>query len=109
MCPSEVSDVEHTIWQAYQDRGVKVWGVAGDDPLATLIAFRDQMGVTFPILFDENGEVHDQYNAGPNETNSVYPQDWIIGGDGRVVYVNRAYEPEEMIGVIEAELERLGE
>ena len=85
-----------------------MWGVGGDDPLATLQLFQDQMGLTFPILFDEGGAVHSMYNTGKNATNSVYPQDWIIGVDGTVVYVNNAYEPEEMIEVLDAEIEKMG-
>ena len=37
---------------------------------------------------------------------AAFPQDWIIGSDGRVAYVNNAYEPDEMIDVIERELVR---
>ena len=50
------------------------------------------MGLTYPILFDEGGLVHDQYNPGDIPT-SLYPQDWIIGADGRVRYVNTIYDP----------------
>ena len=43
-------------------------------------------------------------NPGKAPTNSAYPQDWIVGVDGTIVYVNTQYEPDEMAQIIEAEL-----
>ena len=62
------------------------------------------MGLTFPILFDGGGLVHGSYGELRHEFGTRYPQDWIIGVDGTLLYVNTAYEPDEMTAVIEAEL-----
>jgi hypothetical protein len=35
---------------------------------------------------------------------SPYPQDWVIDSDGRVAYVNTAYEPDELKAVLESDL-----
>ena len=43
-------------------------------------------------------------NPGDIPTNSLYPQDWIIGADGRVRYVNTIYDPVELMAVLDAEL-----
>jgi len=96
--------MEYTLWQAYEAAGVRVWGIAPDDSFGTLTTFSDEMGLSFPILYDDGGVVHGAYNAGAKTTNSVYPQDWIIGANGTVLYVNTAYDPDQMIGVLEAEL-----
>ena len=104
VCPSEVSDIDEAIWQVYRDAGVVVWGIGSEDPLASLQAFTEQMGVTFPVLFDGGGQVHAQYDIGPRATNPIHPQDWIVGVDGTLVYVNNTYEPSGMIAGIEAEL-----
>jgi len=61
------------------------------------------MGVTFPILYDTGGAVHTLYSQQSAE-GTIYPQDWIIGVDGRVKYVNNGYDAAAMIAVIEAEL-----
>jgi peroxiredoxin len=65
------------------------------------------MGISFPVLFDENGDVKDLYNPGEKFTNSVYPQDWIIGVDGTVAYVNTVYAPDEMYEVLDAEIAKM--
>ena len=81
-----------------------VWGIGPQDGLNNLQIFHEQMGLTYPFLYDDGGIAHADYNPGQKTTNSIYPQDWIIGADGTVLYVNTAYEPNEMIAVIEAEL-----
>ncbi len=80
-----------------------VWGVGSQDTYEDLVAFRDWMGVTFPILFDENATVQRQYEQ-VRARSSVYPQDWIIGPDGIVLYVNNAYDAEAMTEIIESVL-----
>ena len=86
---------------------MQVWGIGSEDGRDVLETFTEQMGITFPVLFDDGAVVQQDYNPGQNTTNSVYPQDWIIGVDGTVVYVSTSYNPEEMIEILEAELAKV--
>ena len=81
-----------------------MWGIGSQDELASLAGFSQQMGLTFPVLYDEGAAVQAMYDPGKVPTNSIYPQDWIVGVDGTIVYVNTTYEPGEMIATIEQEL-----
>ena len=81
-----------------------VFGIGPNDDLATLINFRDQMGLTFPILFDQNGTVHEQYSQ-LTQVPSAFPEDWIIGADGKVAYVNNIFDVDAMVAIIESELD----
>lgn len=82
-----------------------VFAISSTDDLETLQRFRDQMGITFPILHDADGSVSAQYTQLKAEgVASAYPEDWVIGSDGRVAYVNNGYDPDQMIAIIEAEL-----
>ena len=65
--------------------------------------FRDAFGLSFPILLDHDGSVMEMYSQDAFEV-SPYPQDWVIGVDGRVAYVNTAYEADEIQGIVEEEL-----
>ena len=98
--------MENSMWQKYKDQGVVVWGIGAQDGYETLKLFTAQMGLSYPILYDENAKVKANYNPGKKATNSVYPQDWIVGVDGTIVYVNTAYEPDEMAQIIETELSK---
>ena len=96
--------MQSSIYEAYKDRGVVVWAVGSADPYDTLAATVDYWGLTFPVLYDEGGTVLDQYSQQTAFAGTIFPQDWIIGVDGKVAYVNSGYEPDEMMAVLEAEL-----
>lgn len=81
-----------------------VWGIASREPHELVAHFRDQLGLTFPILEDTNGAVVDTYAQLTAFESTVYPQDWIIGADGTVRYVNNGYQPDEWALILEAEL-----
>ena len=83
-----------------------VWGIGGSDSYSDLESFRDQMGLTFPILYDPGGQVLYQYEQEWAFWNTIYPQDWVIGVDGKVAYVNSGYEPDEIIVVLDNELQK---
>lgn len=59
--------------------------------------------MTYPILVD-NQNVSSAYSILSAFETAAYPQDWVIGVDGKVAYVNNGYEPDEMIAVIEEQL-----
>jgi hypothetical protein len=35
---------------------------------------------------------------------AAFPQDWIVGPDGRIIYENNGFEPDEMRYVLEQAL-----
>ena len=84
-----------------------VWGIGSEDALATLQAAKEQMGLTYPILYDEGATVKASYNPGDKATNSMYPQDWIVGVDGTIIYVSTVYDPTTMIALIEGEIAKM--
>ena len=81
-----------------------VWGISPHDSVEDLLAFRDWLGMSFPILMDEGGVVMGRYSQAAAFDSAVFPQDWIVGSDGRVAYANNAYDAEAIFAVLEAEL-----
>lgn len=83
-----------------------VWGIAGDrDTQVQVQRFVEQLGVTFPILYDNGAAVIEQYRL-RHDFGTRYPIDWVVGKDGRIIYVNDGYEPDEIRAVLDAELAR---
>lgn len=103
-CSAEVSDIEHTIWQAYEDRGVRVWGIASGEHEDTVRNYTERLGVTYPILIDRDGRVFNQFQLRMAFATGAYPQDWVVGTDGVLVYANNRWEPDAMMGVLDREL-----
>lgn len=61
-CRAELPDFE----QAHRDRqgdGLVVLGVNTEEPAAVVRSFVDEIGLTFPILLDETGQVAREYRA----------------------------------------------
>jgi peroxiredoxin len=72
-----------------------------------LIQFEEQMGVTFPILYDQDIQMQLEFYKLEVIISSPYPKDWIIGVDGVIRYVNNKFDSQEMLSIIEEELEKM--
>lgn len=81
-----------------------VWGIATQEEAQTVREYAEGLGATYPILIDTTGSVHAQYQQQSPFPTGAYPQDWIVGTDGQIVYVNNTFSLEEMIAVLDAEL-----
>ena len=64
--------------------------------------FRDQLGIEFPILYDDTGEVHAQWLQDVAFPSAAFPQDWLVDPEGRVAYANNTYEPDEIRALLDA-------
>jgi len=103
-----LADIEDTIWKKYKDSGLVLWAVGGDgDDYDTLVLFKHQMGLTFPILYDEGTAVHMASYLIEMPILSPYPQDFIVGVDGTLRYVNNNFDSQEIVLVIDEELEKM--
>lgn len=80
--------------------GLSGSGLTGAENQTTVANFRDQTGVTFPLLL--NDWSYDDY-AFPNGWISPYPLDVIVDQQGIVRYIGRQYDGE----VVKATIEQL--
>jgi len=83
-----------------------VWAIASMDDYDSVVSFASQMGLTYPVLYDGSGAVLDEYNQLTAFSNTIYPQDWVIGVDGTITYFSNAYDVEGLKAVIETELDK---
>lgn len=83
-----------------------VWAVASDehDNGEALAAFIEYCGVEMPVLVDEGGEVHRLYEQENPFPPGPFPQQWIVGADGRIAYRHNEFEYDAVVAVLEAEL-----
>ena len=82
-----------------------VYAIASLESAYAVEQFKAYTGATFPFLLDTDGAVYEDYRQQTAFWSAAYPQDWIIGADFKVAYVNNGYEPDEMIAVIEEQLD----
>ena len=69
--------------QAYEAGGdLRILAVAYGQSAADIAAYREEMGVTFPLLVDETMEVGDLFGV------AQIPSTFLIGPDGRILNVH---------------------
>ena len=83
---------------------MRVYAIASMENKDTVQTFVDQLGLTYPVLLDEDGSALRDYEMTMAFPSAAYPQDWVIGADGTIVYANNGFEADEMQAAIEREL-----
>lgn len=96
ICPPELDDLETVA--ATLD--AEIWLVASEDELANLESFRELRGITLPILVDPGGRTHEQFRQVSAFEQTLYPQNWVVGRDGTIVYAANHYEPEAIASAV---------
>lgn len=91
-------DIDATIYQAYKDQGVLVYGIHPNESPQQLAAFLEQTGVSFPLVAD-NG-TKGQF-AFPPGVGYPYPRDVVIGKDLTVRSVKNSFNVAEMDSLIQ--------
>ncbi len=104
MCPSEVSDIDDSIYAEYASKGVQVWAISAD-PKEALEDFRDQLDIDMPILMDPGEQALQQYRQVSAFPTGAYPHDFVVGRDGTLIYTNNRFDHGAMTDAIESELD----
>ncbi len=91
-------DLDATIHIPYADQGVLVYGIHPGEPVDLLADFREQTGVTFPLLPDE--ATLRQF-AFPPGVGYPYPRDIVVDKNLRVRSIKNSFHPEEMEALIQ--------
>lgn len=81
-----------------------VFGIASGESNDVVESFVDRLGITYPILMDRDSRVNHEYAQEMAFPSAAYPQDWVIGTDGVVVYANNGFELDAMLTAIDNEL-----
>ena len=81
-----------------------VWGIVSQEDPDRVRTFAEQLGVTYPVLLDNDSSVNTLYAQKMAFPSAAFPQDWVIGSDGVIIYANNGFEADEMQAAIEREL-----
>lgn len=81
-----------------------MWGIASREGAQQVRSYTEMLGVTFPILLDQDGSVARDYNLLFAFPTGAFPRDFVVGTDGRIVYANNEPDVEAIEQVIVDEL-----
>lgn len=78
-CRAEMPAMQR-VYSEYRDKGLEILAVnaTNQDQLSSATAFVEEMGLTFPILLDTDGEASRLYRLGS------LPTSFFIGRDGKI-------------------------
>ena len=76
-CRAEIPDIEKA-YQARQDDGFVVLGVNVEEPREAVAPFVEAMGMTYPVVLDEDGQVLKMYRAIGLPMSVLLDQDGVI-------------------------------
>lgn len=76
-CETEMTQIE-PVYQRYQEQGLEVLAVNVRQDLGTAQTFMDKLGVTYPGLLDEDGEVARQFGVIGLPTTFVVDREGIL-------------------------------
>ena len=82
-----------------------MWGIATEESQFQIGNYVEQFGLTFPILLDSDGSVHENYQQTSAFPSAAYPQDWVIGANSTIIYVNNGFEVDAIRAAVESQLE----
>ncbi len=76
-CRLEMPELE-ALWTRYQDQGLVILGISVDGNVQDARIFLDDVPVSFPVLWDEDGSVSDRYQV------RAIPRTVLVDRRGRV-------------------------
>jgi peroxiredoxin len=77
-CRLEMPELQ-TAYESHADDGLAIIAVNNREDIEDITGFREQYGLTFPLVIDEQGDIQDLYGI------LMYPSTYVIGRDGVVL------------------------
>jgi len=105
VCRKEMPLIETEIWQAHKNKGLVVVGIDLKEPLETIKQFRQQTGVTYPLLLDIDGEIFEKYA----DKEAGVTRNVLIDRNGKIIFMTRLYneiEFKKLVNKIAEELDK---
>ena len=102
-CRAELARVQKEIIDRFEGKPFVFLPVSRGENRATVAAFREKMGYTFPMGLDTDGRVYAEY------AQTYIPRNFLIGKDGKVVKASVGYDEAEfaeLIKLIEEQLKK---
>ena len=94
-CRQELTRVQSDIVDRFAGQPFVFIPISRAEEQATVAAFREQMGYTFPMGLDPERKIYDLFAS------NFIPRNFLIDGEGKVVVASVGYEPEEFDALIQ--------
>jgi peroxiredoxin len=103
VCRKEMPFIQKEIWVKNQSSGLKVIGIDRDEPLETVLKFKSDIKVTYPLALDPGADIFGLFA----QKSAGVTRNVIIDRKGKIIFLTRLFDREEfdkMKQIIETEL-----
>ena len=94
-CRQELKVVEKELINRFKGKDFVFLPISRGEAMKTVEAFRKQNGYTFPMGLDPKQTIYKKYAS------NYIPRNFVVGKDGKVIYVSVGYEPKEFAEMVE--------
>ncbi len=94
-CRQELKIVEKELINRFKGKDFVFLPISRGEAKKTVEAFRKQNGYTFPMGLDPKQTIYKKYAS------NYIPRNFVVGKDGKVIYVSVGYEPKEFAEMVE--------
>lgn len=106
VCRKEMPFIEKDIWQKHKENpNFALIGIDRDEPLETVVAFGEKVGVTYPLALDPGANIFAKYAV----REAGITRNVLIDKDGKIVMLTRLYNEEEFASLCKKIDEMLAE
>lgn len=89
-CQRELAEIQKTLWPKYKNNAYFAMLVIGREHSdADLAEYNKTKGFTFPLYPDKNRAIYNKFAS------NLIPRSYLIDKDGKVIYVNIGFTPED--------------
>ncbi|NLA49404.1 MAG: TlpA family protein disulfide reductase, partial [Bacteroidales bacterium] len=91
VCRTEMPVIEKEIWHPNRDSGLVVIGIDRDEPEETVLRFKKDMSISYPLALDPGAEIFALYaHKEAGVTRNV-----VIDRQGKIIFLTRLFDREE--------------
>ena len=94
-CRQELKVVQKQLIDHFKDEPFMFLPISRGEKKATVEAFRKQNNYTFPMGLDPKQTIYKKYAS------NYIPRNFVVGKDGKVIYVSVGYTPDEFAEMVE--------
>jgi peroxiredoxin len=91
VCRKEMPHLEAEVWQPNKEKDFLLIGVDYDEPLEKVVAFKQQMGITYPMALDPGAEIFARFAT----KRSGVTRNVVIDQEGNIAFLTRLFDRQE--------------
>jgi len=91
VCRKEMPFIESEIWLPGKDKNLVVIGIDRDEPENTVLKFKNDMKISYPLALDPGADIFGLYAL----KESGVTRNIIIDRKGKIIFLTRLFEREE--------------